>query len=370
MIRIASFGVPFLTALVLTSISLPESSQADEPSRLLLLAPDNEDSGDRQAVELALKAHLKSYPFEVIIISIPKVPGKVSAQYKLAHREMIENDGKTALWIDSTRREATVVQLDSEGNVNKVRRRFGCIAHAIPECGDTIASMVSSAVSSWMIPSEDSQEYSAPGEPAFDNELAPTKLNNLPWTMPEPVVRLQAGAGYGVLAFDGTVNTSHGLVIGVSALVVRYLIWEAGVDFFWRLHGHSAENGGSISVSRVDLATRLGGVVPLNRWSVSLSAGIVADFTDARDHSENLVVNSDHSRRLGFSARLVARFNITRFLGLAVGGGLDAFDSAARYSGTMSSSGTEEPLLRLGDVQGAFFAAIEFGVGLGQMPDR
>jgi len=369
MLRATSQAVAVLAAVAVTVIAGPPGARAREPQLLLLLVPGGADAQDYKAVELALEAHLTSFAFDVVATPVDRIPGRLAAQEKSARRAMAEAGASFAIWIDAARREATLVQLDDGDTANKLRRRFGCIARSVPECGDAIASMVSSAVSSWLGPPVDDAGNRTPGEPAFDNELSPMGLYNLPWKEPEPMVRLQVGAGYGAVFFNGTTGAAHGFLVGLSAVTIRYLLVEAGLDFFWRLRGDSMENGGTVTIGRVDLAVLIGGVLPLDRWSVAATAGIVGDFVDVKAHSENLALERDGGYRIGFGARLVARVRFNRWLGLAVGGGVDAFGSDAAYGGA-GDDGVEDNIIRLGPVQGRLLVSLETGVGLGRARDR
>jgi hypothetical protein len=369
MLRATSQAVTVLTAFAVTAITSPPGARAQEPPLLLLLVPGGADAQDYKAVELALEAHLTSFAFDVVATPVDRIPGRLAAQEKLARRSMAQAGARFAIWIDAARREATLVQLDADDTANKLRRRFGCIARSVPECGDALASMVSSAVSSWLGPPADEPGDRTPGEPAFDNELSPMGLYNLPWKEPEPVVRLQVGAGYGAVFFNGTTGASHGFLVDVSVIAIRYLLVEAGLDFFWRLSGDSMENGGTVTIGRVDLAALIGGVLPLDRWSVAATAGVIADFVEVRAHSENLALERDGGYRIGFGARLVARVRFNRWLGLAFGGGVDAFESEASYGGT-GDDGVEDNIIRLGPVQGRVLVSLETGVGLGRARDR
>jgi hypothetical protein len=361
-----------LTAALLAAIGLSTSletraDRSDESAVMLLLAPVEEDDDGYRALEQALDAHLQRLEMEVRAAEVEEIPQSPREQEDLARRILSESSGRAVVWTDQRRRTVVLIHLDDEGRESRLERRIDCIAEHLGRCADAVASVVSSAVSSWAeaSPPEDGGE-TAEVEYAVDNELSPVELNKPPWTRPDPLVHLALGAGYGGAFFDGTAHGVHGFDVDLWVRILRYALVEAAVDFWWPIDGDSSENAAWIEIARWDVAARIGAALPLDRFALSLTAGAVFDFAEIEDRSSEPDFDGSGEQRKGFSTAFTVRYRALDWLAVWLGAGLDALDSDLVYRARREGD-APVTLVRCGAVQGRLFAGAAFVIGFGSM---
>lgn len=365
----ARISSTLLLALVFVCASPPAGAQDEEPDRagMLVLQPDEADEGDFRALEQALDAHLQRLGIDVRLRPVTEIPEDPREQQEKALRILRLDRAAAVVWLDVSRRTATLIHVDDQGRENRLERRIDCISEDLGRCADAIASVVSSAVSSWAEPVPAAEE-AEPREVAYavDNELTPVELSKPPWKRPDPLVRVSAGAGYGAAFFEGADSAAHGFDVGVWVLVARYLMAEAVFDFFWPLEGRSADIAGWIEIDRWDVAARVGGALPLERFVLSLTLGALFDFAEVEAASEGTEISGAGETRKGFTAALAARMRLTDWLSVWIATGVDALDDDLVYRGT-DGDGLDAVLIRCGSIQARLLAGFEIGLGLGAM---
>jgi hypothetical protein len=356
-----------LTAAVLCRATVSEAKDEPQPAGILLLKPAEAPEPEYRALEQALDAHLRQLEIGVELHPVTALPTDPREQEDQA-QEILGRDGVEAVvWIDLERRAVTLIYRNPEGHESRLERRIDCISPHLGRCSDTIASVISSAISSWaQPPSKAAQQQEPTVEYAVDNELSPLELSKPPWTKPHPLVRVSLAAGYGVVPFDGTSSAAHGFDVGLWARVVRYVIVEALFDFYWPLSGDSSELGAEIEIRRWDVVGRLGGALPLDRFLLALTAGMVFDFAEVESVTDEIEVDGRGERRKGLSTALLVTARLVHWLSLWVSGGVDVLDSDLVYRGS-ELGGDSDLLIRCDAVQGRVLVGVAIGIDLGSM---
>ncbi|MBW2278137.1 MAG: hypothetical protein JRF63_11630 [Deltaproteobacteria bacterium] len=336
---------------------------------MALLQPDGAAEMEYRALEEALEAHLQRLELTVRLQPVGEIPTSARDQEELARRILGDETSQAVVWIDPERRTVVLIHLDAEGRESRLERHIDCIAEHIGSCADTIASVVSSAVSSWVEPALSKSDQQPPEiEYAVDNELSPVELNKQPWTEPDPLIHLSLGAGYGGILFDGTVRGAHGFDVGLWLRIARYVMVEAVLDFWWPVKGDSSEIAGSIEVGRFDVVGRVGGALPIDRFVLTLTAGAIFDFADVEKVSKRIEVAGAGETRKGFSTALSVRIALLDWFSIWLGAGLDVLDADLVYRGT-DPDGNQAVMVRCSAVQGRLFGGIEVVIGIGTMGD-
>lgn len=357
----------FMIALI-TGASAPDAAEAKtqgESNAMLLLLPEGDDTASELSrVEAALEAHLRPYGIDVLpLFASTLEPAALRAE---PTRQLLRTQGANSLvWIDVTKRRVILIYVDSAGAESWLERDFDCVSDNIGRCADAIASVVSSAVSSWIGPPSARVEQHSEIV-GMDNELSPVQLSQPAWRKPDPMVRLSLGVGYGVTLFDGTAHAAHGFDATIAAVLVKYARVETAFDLFWPLRGHSSVNAGNIKIRRWSLAARAGGALPIDRWTLALTAGIAFDFADLASVSDHIeLVNVDEIRK-GFSTAFTVQWRITERISIWSVAGLDVFGSDLTYRGK-DEFGKEALLLRCAALQARIVLGAEVDFGLGRL---
>jgi hypothetical protein len=358
-------AVAFLAALAAAPAgSAAEPSRPDD--RMLLLWPAGGAAADLASLEQALEAHLRPYAIDVSPLPTATVPADAAGREALAASLLRTHGAGAAVWIDVARRNVTLVHVDSAGATSSLERRFDCVSKSLGECGDAIASVVSSAVSSWIGPPPATAEPGAGAAYAEDNELSPLRIDKPPWRAPDPLVRLSLLVGYGVAPIRGSVRAAHGFELGAAAIAARYALLEVAVDPYWPIVGDSSASAAWIEIARVGLGVRAGGALPLGRFLLALSAGLALDFARVVETSPQAESAAADETRVGFSAALSLRLRLFEPLSLWASAGLDAFGADLVYRGS-EPGGEVATLVRCGALQGRLLLGAEVDFGLGRI---
>lgn len=353
----------------LSGAASDDPAAPQERATMILVQPEDAADEDFDELEQALEAHVLRLGFTVRRERTEAAPQEPRAQEERAREILVATAGRAVVCIDAPRRRVILIHLDSEGRESRLERTIDCLTEDLGRCSDAIASVVSSAVSSWEEPpAEAARPQESEPEYAVDNELSPLELTNPPWDRPEPLVYLSAGPGYGGLLFDGSSPGTHGFDLGLWIRITRYVLVEAALDFYWPIEGRSADIAGWLEVGRTDVAGRVGAALPIGRFLLTLTAGAVFDFAEVEAASEGIEIDGSGETRKGFSLLASSRLRILEWLSVWLGAGLDVLDSDLVYRGT-DPADNREVLLRCGAVQARLVAGIEVGVGLGAMPE-
>ncbi|MCP4674100.1 MAG: hypothetical protein GY854_00975 [Deltaproteobacteria bacterium] len=312
-------------------LSTAGTAHADEASNLMLLVEPRKDSvRGLEELRVALEAHLGTSDTIVRLHVVRAIPRRPSSQEKKARKWAAEEGANAVVWIDVPRQTMSLVYTDADGNERKLQRQFGCISRDVGECGDAIASAVSSAISSW-IGRETQVKEPPPAPPAEDNELSPIAIEDVTWEEPDPLAGFFFDTGYGFAFFKGTGTVAHGPHFGIGAVWKGHFKTEVSVDFALPIRSKKVENIPQMEIYRWPIRITAGGVLPLRRWSFGLSGGFVIELNNYRMVTEDRSKKGVEEVRSGFTAALSARFKILSWLAVWLNGGLDIFASEVVY---------------------------------------
>ncbi|MCP4599691.1 MAG: hypothetical protein GY847_03990 [Proteobacteria bacterium] len=341
------------------------SAHGDQNSSLILLIePQLDDVHGYQELRVAIEAHLGVCSTEVRLHRVQSLPRNPKAQATRARVWAKDQGASAIIWIDISRQTISLVFTDAKGNERTLKRRFRCISRNVGTCGDAIASVVNSALTSWVgYESCPQTEAPAPSVPAKDNELSPIELEELPWKEPEPFMHLMLNPGYGFIFFKGTGSFTHGPHLGIGAVWKKHYKLEVSSELVRPIVSDVSVNDSKMEFNRLPIWIVMGGVFPWKNWSFALSGGLVLDLNSIHKVNDSLFIDKVDNVRPGFATIVTVSYTILKWLAIWIESGVDIYTS--RYKYIVSSEYNETLVIRNNLLQGrlALGVSLVWGVG-------
>jgi len=337
-------------------VSEPVSLAADTRSNLILLLEQTDPNAQSTRFEdlrMALEAHLASYGMAVHLVQLRAIPRNRRAQEEKALALAEAGNARGAIWLDLRHQTVSMVFLDKQGQERQLRRQFHCDSSNVAVCGDAIASVVNSALLSWEGDTfSNSEKQDVEIVYIEDNELNPIPLENLPWEKPRHPVWLLVNGGWGFQFFKGTQQFTHGLRLGVGAIVALHLAFEISTDLLLPIRAQTSVVGETAkTLVSVPLRVLAGGVLPLDQWSIGLLLGLGINFVGIQESSDPFFANGVEKTIPGFASTLTVKYAFLDWLAAWVEAGLDVDKFRIQYV-EVDPNGVEATLFRYGAVHG------------------